>query len=425
MGTAAERILVVSPQPFFEDRGTPIAVRRLLEAAHVCGIQADLLSFPIGRDIPLHGQRHFRSGNPLRLRTVPIGLSLRKLVLDLSMVRAVHKRLRSGDYYGIHALEEAAFFCIPMARRLGLPVVYDMQSSMPEQLQRIAPLRWGPAQRGLRACERWLLKQADFVMCSEGLAEQVRATAPDARVREWRYAAPPTVVRDEDKAALRRDLGIAADAKTVVYTGTFEHYQGLHELVATVPAVCHAVPGTVFVLAGASGPGGQAIRKQVALMGLDDHVTVVNRLPSERMAVFQQMADVLVSPRMFGGNAPLKIFDYLAAGRPIVATDVTAHTCVLDSRVAVLVKPQAEALAQGILSVLTDPPRAEALIDASRTQSETICGWKPFVASIQSLYKEVQSHALAQPQHGPVHPRIELPAVPTRPPAGVLRHPRP
>ncbi len=423
--TPGKRILVVSPQPFYEDRGTPIAVRRLLEAAHVCGIEADLLSFPIGRAVELPGVRQFQCNNPLRLKHVPIGLSWRKLALDAAMISAVHQRLRSGDYFGVHALEEAAFFCIPMARRLGLPVVYDMQSSMPEQLERFALLRLAALQALFHRCERWLLRQADFVMCSEGLAEKVRDAVPDARVREWRYATPPVEVTADQVRELRQELGVPDQARMVVYTGTFETYQGLSQLVAAAPQVCMAVPEAVFVLVGASGTMGDAVKRQALLLGLNGHLKILPRQPVERITVYQRMADVLVSPRRYGGNTPLKVFDYLAAARPIVATDVTSHTAVLDQRMAVLVEPRPEALAQGIVSVLTDSARAQALVAASRELAEHICGWKPFVESIQRLFEEVQAHAhtrdtrtVLADQNRPLH------IATVKPTKRVLHHPR-
>jgi glycosyltransferase involved in cell wall biosynthesis len=102
---------------------------------------------------------------------------------------------------------------------------------------------------------------------------------------------------------------------------------------------------------------------------------------------------VLVSPRAYGGNLPLKIFDYLAAGRPIVATDIATHRTVLAEDRAVLVAPQTEALAQGILAVLGDDVRSRRLADAARSYAQKHLGWNRFVDSIEALYAEVERDA--------------------------------
>ena len=60
-GIMRDRILVIAPQPFYEDRGTPIAVRRLLDALAEDGKLIDLLTYPVGMSIELPGLRIFSS----------------------------------------------------------------------------------------------------------------------------------------------------------------------------------------------------------------------------------------------------------------------------------------------------------------------------------------------------------------------------
>src|SRR5918994_2523246 len=95
---AARRILAVAPQPFYQDRGTPIALRQVLQAASDLGYQVDLLTFPVGTDVDLPGLKTHRVGNPFAIRSVPIGFSFRKLALDASLVRALRERLARETY---------------------------------------------------------------------------------------------------------------------------------------------------------------------------------------------------------------------------------------------------------------------------------------------------------------------------------------
>jgi glycosyltransferase involved in cell wall biosynthesis len=69
---------------------------------------------------------------------------------------------------------------------------------------------------------------------------------------------------------------------------------------------------------------------------------------------FLALADVLVLARKRGKNVPLKIFDYLKSEKPIVATDIPAHRAVLNEKTAIMVQPNPEALARGILLALKD-----------------------------------------------------------------------
>jgi glycosyltransferase involved in cell wall biosynthesis len=77
---------------------------------------------------------------------------------------------------------------------------------------------------------------------------------------------------------------------------------------------------------------------------------------------------VLVSPRLHGGNTPLKLFSYMWSAVPIVATDLPTHTQVLGTSEAVLRAPTAEGLASGMLDVLSDPARFAAVGAAARAR---------------------------------------------------------
>jgi glycosyltransferase involved in cell wall biosynthesis len=390
---ASRRILVVAPQPFYQDRGTPIAMRQVLLALSELGRPVDLLTYPIGVDVEIPGLRIFRSGNPFRFESVPIGLSLRKIVLDLPITASIRSRLASERYACVHAVEEAAFPAAFYARLHGIPMLYDMQSSLAEQLGQLGPLSLRPTRLMLDAAERWLLNQSDVIVTSAGLAPRVRGLVPRASVREWHFPSAPVAADPAEVARLRCSLGIVARAPVVLYSGTFEPYQGLPELIAAIPLVRQRMPEATFVFVGGE-------HTETELTTAAPHIEsgalrVVDRQPRHEMATFLSMADVLVSARAYGGNLPLKIFDYLAAGRPIVATDIPTHRTVLSEERAVLVAPRTEALAQGILTVLADPARAARLAAAGRQYAKTHLGWGRFVDAVAELYDEVERHAVA------------------------------
>ena len=368
-------------------------MRQVLLALSELGRPVDLLTYPIGMDVEIPGLRIFRSGNPLRFESVPIGLSLRKIVLDLPITAALRSRLASERYACVHAVEEAAFPAAIYARQYGIPLLYDMQSSLAEQLGQLGPLSLKPTRLMLDAAERWLLSQSDVVVTSAGLAPRVRRMVPQVTVREWHFPSAPAGADAGEVNRLRQSLGIAPHGPVVLYSGTFEAYQGLAELIAAIPLVRQRVPDATFVFVGAE-------RTEAELATAAQHVEsgalrVVDRQPRHDMPAFLAMADVLVSARAYGGNLPLKIFDYLAASRPIVATDIPTHRTVLTEERAVLVAPRTEALAEGILSVLTDPARSARLAAAARQYAKTHLGWGRFVEAVSELYDEVERHAVA------------------------------
>jgi glycosyltransferase involved in cell wall biosynthesis len=366
-------------------------VCQLLQALSQLSYEVDLLTFPVGRTIEIPGVRYVRCSNPFRVRRVPIGLSMAKILLDVTLIAELARRLASGDYGYVHAVEEAAFPAAVLGRRYQVPVIYDMQSSLPEQMVKHRAFRGRRVQAVLHRCEAWLLRRSDAVVSSAGLLHKVAATAPGKPAREWHFPISAATPSSGAGSALRAELQIEPGAPVVVYAGTFEPYQGLSTLLKAVGRVVQAVPGAVFVLVGGDGDSAEVVRREAVRLGLNGSIRLVGRKPRTEIPSYLAMAELLVSPRLYGDNLPLKVFDYLAAGRPIVATDLPAHRAVLDESRAVLTAPTAPALADGIIELLREPARAAALGAAAREYATTHLGWPRFVAMVQAVYDEIGS----------------------------------
>ena len=103
------RILVLAPQPFFVPRGTPIAVRALLQVLTSEGHECDALVFAEGSDPAIEGCRVFRVPAFPGTRNMPPGFSLKKVVADIGLTWMAAGRMRRNAYDLVIAVEEAAF----------------------------------------------------------------------------------------------------------------------------------------------------------------------------------------------------------------------------------------------------------------------------------------------------------------------------
>ncbi len=382
-----QRVLLVAPQPFYQDRGTPIAVEHVLRALSEIGYRVDVLTLPGGCDIDIPGVRYFRVSNPLRLRPLPIGFSLRKLWFDVHLFFALRKRLRACRYVAVHAVEEAAFLAALVARRYRAPVLYDMQCSMAEQMAQVPFLRNPLARRLLNACERWLIRHTQLTVGSMGLAERVRAATPRAQVQEWRYPSETPSVSGESVSRLRRELQVAPDQDVVLYSGTFEDYQGLPAFIAAASVVHSKVPDTVFVLVGAEPANRVGVADRLAAALPPTAYRLVDRQSHDALPVYLALATVVVSPRVFGGNLPIKILEYLAAGCAIVATSIPAHRVLLDQHLAELPEPTVQDVAAAVVRLLGDPSRVARLQANARRFAEDHLSWHAFRDSVRAMYR--------------------------------------
>jgi glycosyltransferase involved in cell wall biosynthesis len=140
----------------------------------------------------------------------------------------------------------------------------------------------------------------------------------------------------------------------ILYAGTFEAYQGLDLLVDASSEVIRKHRNGRFLCLGGTRGQVTIIRTRTHERGVAEHFILPGTIPFKEVEHHFAIASVLVSPRVSGNNTPLKIYSYLRSGVPIVATNIRSHTQVLTAEVALLVEPQAECVAAGILRLLED-----------------------------------------------------------------------
>jgi glycosyltransferase involved in cell wall biosynthesis len=362
------KILMLAPQPFFEPRGTPFSVLARLHALSELGHEVDLVTYHVGGDVAIPGVSIFRTPAVPFIRRVPIGPSWVKVPLDgLLFLRALGRLLRRR-YDLVHSHEEACVFGVVLAWLFRSRHLYDMHSSLPEQLENFGRFRALAAP--FRLLERLTIGASDAVISICPALEQ-RVTAinrrvPQVMIENTASTGDPAAVPENDLRTLAAAHPALAGRTVILYTGTFEPYQGLDLLIASAETVTRRRPGALFVLVGGSTSQVEDYRRRVRGHGLEGAFYVPGARPPEEMPAWLRLAHVLVSPRTSGTNTPLKLYAYLESGKPIVATDLPTHTQVLDARAACLVEPEPKALAEGILSVLDDPARATALGAAAR-----------------------------------------------------------
>jgi glycosyltransferase involved in cell wall biosynthesis len=134
-----------------------------------------------------------------------------------------------------------------------------------------------------------------------------------------------------------------------------------------------------FVLAGGQPYQIAAARTQARAAGVTDVVVFAGQRPAEEIPRFLDAADVLVSPRSSGTNTPLKIYQYLRSGRPIVATRLLTHTQVLNDDVAFLAEATPAGFGDAILSALDDPARARSVGERARQLAETKYSYEAYL----------------------------------------------
>ncbi len=379
------RILMIAPEPFFEPRGTPFSEFHRIRALVDLGHTVDLVTYPFGQDVSLPGLRIFRSARPPFVRRVRIGPSWAKLPLDALLALKAFRVARRGRYDLVQSHEEGAAIGILVASRLKLPHLYDMHSSLPEQLENFRFSR----SKLLLALFRWLERQmitrsrVVIVICRY-LGEVVRGIDARSRTVLIENAPGAGATRPIDGTnPVRGRLGFPADVPLVLYTGTFEAYQGLDLLFDAMAVALRRVPtATLVVVGGHPGQVAQA-KADAERAGIGTAAVFTGEQPSEEIPAFLDAATVLVSPRSRGKNTPLKIYQYLRAGRPIVATNLLTHTQVLDGEVAILSDPTPDGFGNAIADAILNRELAASVSRKARELAETKYTYEAYLAKVR------------------------------------------
>jgi glycosyltransferase involved in cell wall biosynthesis len=383
------RILMIAPEPFFEPRGTPFSEFHRIRALTALGHQIDLVTYPFGQDVAMPGLRVFRCLRPPFVRRVRIGPSVAKLALDVLLTFTVLRRALAARYDAIHSHEEGGLVGAALAAALRVPHLYDMHSSLPQQLTNFAFSRSRVMAAAFRAIERFMIRRSRVVVViCPSLQDTVRGIEPGARTILIENAPGSAEARatPEQARAVRRSLGLEDATPVVLYTGTFEAYQGLDLLFDSMAHVKRRRPDVRLVLAGGKPPQVEAARAQAAGAGVADVTIFAGERPASDIPAYLLACDVLVSPRSKGTNTPLKIYQYLRSGKAIVATRLLTHTQVLSDETAFLTAPDPEAFAAGILDALADPERADAAGRRARQLAESKYSYEAYLEKTREAY---------------------------------------
>lgn len=301
------------------------------------------------------------------------------------------------DLIHAHSPVLTALPSLHVARRAGLPVVYEMRASWEDAAVDHGSTRGTSLRYRLsRAAESFVLRRASHVttIC-EGLRREIATRSVSAGnvtvipnavdVERFVYGAEPD-------AELREQLGLRAGL-TVGFIGSFYGYEGLDLLLEAVAKLGAGGVDVQAVLVG-GGPEEERLKAMARSLGIEERVCFVGRVGHGDVHRYYSLVDILVYPRkrtkLTECVTPLKPLEAMAQGNIFVASDVGGHKeLVRDGDTGVLFAAEdVSALADALETLWADRAHWSAMRERAREFVRAERNWTRSVAGYRHAYRE-------------------------------------
>ena len=344
------------------------------------------------------GLSFFRSGQPPSFtRSLP-------LIKDQAIVSVLARRLGEvarqvkPDIIHAHSPVLNARAALSVGHSLGIPVVYEIRAFWEDAAAAHGTFRAdGLRYRLARHLETGAVRAADAVttIC-EGLRQDIVARGvPEENVTVIPNAVDPAEFAHPEPAdpALKARLGL--DGATVLgFIGSYYGYEGLDLLLDAMPFITARAPQVKLLLVG-GGPEEAALRAQAERLSLGASVVFAGRVPHQDVAKYYALVDGFIYPRhpmrLTELVTPLKPLEAMAQRKPVLASDIGGHRELIAHNVTGLLFPAGspDAIADAVGAWVSDPSRADRLLDEAYRYVTEVRTWANSVARYGPVYERL------------------------------------
>jgi glycogen(starch) synthase len=294
---------------------------------------------------------------------------------------------------------------IALADVLGVPLVATFHAT---EAGRYAGWLSSPLSRQVHSAEWWLAHRADtLITCSAAMRAEVAElfdVDPEPVVVLHNGIAPRRWRANPARVRAVRERYAPGEAPVLLYFGRLEYEKGVHDLIAALPRIRRAHPGTRLVVAG-TGTAHDQLVAAVQTHRVRRSVTFTGHLPDADLAALLRAADAVVLPSRYEPFGIVAL-EAAAAGAPLAASTAGGlGEVVVDGETGLSFPPgDVAALATAVGAVLADPGAAARRARAARKRLGSAFEWSRIAADTASVYA-------AATTGGPVE--LSRPKIPT------------
>ncbi len=401
-------ILSLAPTSFFGDYGCHVRILEEARALQALGHHVTILTYYKGSDVP--GIRIVRTAPTPWHRHYEVGSSRHKFAFDVLLSIRLLRVLSRNRFDVIHAhLHEGALIAGVLARPWRIPVVFDYQGSLTDELLQH---RFIKANSTAHAIFRRVEHVADRIPHAVLTSTRHAASALRAKLgdRVPVQALPdgvnaqvfrPDVISAEERAHLRARWGIAPDEPVAVFLGLLAEHQGIRNLIAAAARLKAEGRRLRWLVMGY--PGVEMWRRIAAEAGTLPEVIFTGRVPYVEAPRMLALGDLAVAPKLSLTEGSGKILNYMAMALPTVAFDTPTQREYLGALGIYAPVGDSEALARSVADLLDHPQRRRMLGEQLRRVAIRQFGWDHAALVMTSLYWQLLTRSKTHPAHTRKH----------------------
>jgi 1,2-diacylglycerol 3-alpha-glucosyltransferase len=403
-------IAMVAACPFPANHGSAASIREMSDTLVDLGHEVHVVTYPFGQDdIKIRRAKVHRPG-PFRPETnAKVGPSPEKFSLDFQLLRLLCRVIRRENIDIIHAHNyEGALIGIAAKWLTGRPLLYNAVNLMSDELAGYNFIRPAWLAQGIAHGLDWF---------TPIFPDHITAVSPE--LREWFLergvraskldmvpaGIEPDLFDHPEPEKLRQQYQL--DGRPVVmYTGVLNAFQRIDYLLAAFAVVLREKPDALLLVVSplVAETHERAYRRLAQELGIAESVIWISPHSLKDLPSYLALADVTVVPRPECPGHPVKLLNYMLAGRPIVSFAGGAKGVRHLHDAYIVPNHDSEALGHGIVTLLNDRALAAKLGANARTTVLDNFDWRQICATIERIYERLvtaPSETAAETQNQP------------------------
>lgn len=278
-----------------------------------------------------------------------------------------------------------------------LPLVVEINGLVEEEMEILGHAQdarkvSGKARKSLR--KRFFTRASKVVAVTEGIRKGLHRLygIPLNRMTVVHNGANTDLFRPMNKDSCRKQLGLDPNRTYLCFVGSLVSWQGVDGIIRAIPKVGETIPQVNLLIVG-EGAQREELERLAQDLRLSDSVHFVGNVPYEEVPLYINSSDICLAPKiaLSSGYSPLKLYEYMACARPVVASRVPGFE-ILEEGAGLLFDPgDVEDLSSKIVTMISDREKMDSMGAKGREIVEKEYSWIAVAKRISGVLEEVVS----------------------------------